>query len=167
MKKQFRIQPGQTTRLSVRGLTDPSSLKAFPRAVLISYGFFFGWAGGCFGWSGGCVGLCSRRRAGDSGGSRRFLGLPLRAEIRIPAPEGILPLFVERPSSYLQEEMFSKLVPSHLLLFMLDQRPVAVIVYEHGNHLINLFVWPVAASRKTGWLPIPRHAICRDRYVTL
>jgi anti-sigma factor RsiW len=22
---------------------------------------------------------------------------------------------------------------------MLDQRPVAAIVYEHGNHLINLF----------------------------
>jgi hypothetical protein len=60
LKKQFRIQPGQTTRFSVRGLTDPSSPKAFPRAVLISYGFFFGWAGGCFGWSGVCVGLCSR-----------------------------------------------------------------------------------------------------------
>ncbi len=41
-------------------------------------------------------------RAGDSGGSRRFLGLPLRAEIRIPAPEGILPLFVEHPSASLQ-----------------------------------------------------------------
>src|SRR6266403_1042069 len=27
---------------------------------LISYGFFFGWAGGRFGWSGGCAGLCSR-----------------------------------------------------------------------------------------------------------
>src|SRR5271169_1547545 len=55
------------------------------------------------------------RRAGDSGGSRRFLGLPLRTEIRIPAPEGILPLFVEHPSSYLQEEMCSLLAPSHLL----------------------------------------------------
>ena len=54
-------------------------------------------------------------RAGDSGGSRRFLGLPLRTEIRIPAPEGILPLFVEHPSSYLQEEMCSLLAPSHLL----------------------------------------------------
>jgi anti-sigma factor RsiW len=30
---------------------------------------------------------------------------------------------------------------------MLDQRPVAAIVYQHGNHLDNLFVWPVA-SRK-------------------
>jgi anti-sigma factor RsiW len=30
---------------------------------------------------------------------------------------------------------------------MLDERPVAAIVYQHGNHLINLFVWPVA-SRK-------------------
>jgi anti-sigma factor RsiW len=30
---------------------------------------------------------------------------------------------------------------------MVDQRPVAAIVYQHGNHLINLFVWPVA-SRK-------------------
>src|SRR5260370_38791123 len=54
-------------------------------------------------------------RAGDSGGSRRFLGLPLRAEIRIPAPEGVLPLFVEHPNSYLQEKMCSTLAPSHLL----------------------------------------------------
>ena len=38
-------------------------------------------------------------RAGDSGGSRRFLGLPLRAEIRIPAPEGVLPLLVEHAGS--------------------------------------------------------------------
>ncbi len=53
------------------------------------------------------------RRAGDFGGSRRFLGLPLRAEIRIPPPEGILPLFVEHPSSYLQEKMCSTLAPSH------------------------------------------------------
>jgi anti-sigma factor RsiW len=30
---------------------------------------------------------------------------------------------------------------------MVDQRPVAAIVYQHENHLINLFVWPVA-SRK-------------------
>jgi anti-sigma factor RsiW len=30
---------------------------------------------------------------------------------------------------------------------MVDQRPVAAIVYQHKNHLINLFVWPVA-SRK-------------------
>ena len=30
---------------------------------------------------------------------------------------------------------------------MLDQCPVAAIVYQHGNHSINLFVWPVA-SRK-------------------
>ena len=30
---------------------------------------------------------------------------------------------------------------------MLDQRSVAAIVYQHGNYLINLFVWPVA-SRK-------------------
>src|SRR5271157_490679 len=57
----------------------------------------------------------SARRAGDSGGSRRFLGLPSRTEIRIPAPEGILPLFVEHPSSYLQEKMCSTLAPSHLL----------------------------------------------------
>jgi anti-sigma factor RsiW len=30
---------------------------------------------------------------------------------------------------------------------MADQHPVAAIVYQHGKHLINLFVWPVA-SRK-------------------
>ena len=57
----------------------------------------------------------SSRRAGDSGGSSRFLGLPLRAEIRIPTSEGVLPLFVEHPSSYLQEKMCSLLAPSHLL----------------------------------------------------
>ena len=28
---------------------------------------------------------------------------------------------------------------------MLDQRSVAAIVYEHGNHVINLFVWPMAS----------------------
>ena len=54
-------------------------------------------------------------RAGDSGGSSRFLGLPLRAEIRIPAPEGVLPLFVEHTGSYLQEKMCSTLTPPHLL----------------------------------------------------
>ena len=30
---------------------------------------------------------------------------------------------------------------------MLDQRPVAAIVYQHGNHFIHLFIWP-APSRK-------------------
>lgn len=30
---------------------------------------------------------------------------------------------------------------------MLDERPVAAIVYQHGNNFINLFVWSVA-SRK-------------------
>jgi hypothetical protein len=31
--------------------------EGLPTPGLISYGFFFGWAGGCFcfGWSGGCV----------------------------------------------------------------------------------------------------------------
>jgi anti-sigma factor RsiW len=30
---------------------------------------------------------------------------------------------------------------------MLDQRPVAAIVYQHGNYFINLFVWPVSARK--------------------
>ena len=30
---------------------------------------------------------------------------------------------------------------------MLDQRPVAAIVYQHGNQLINLFVWPVSGRK--------------------
>src|SRR5271165_7142102 len=50
-------------------------------------------------------------RAGDSWGSSRFLGLRSRAEVRIPAPEGVLPLLVEHAGSYLQEEMRSTLAP--------------------------------------------------------
>src|SRR5580698_5435739 len=49
------------------------------------------------------------------GGSSRFLGLRSRAEIRIPAPESVLPLIVEHAGSYLQEEMRTALAPSHLL----------------------------------------------------
>jgi mycothiol system anti-sigma-R factor len=30
---------------------------------------------------------------------------------------------------------------------MLDKRPVAAIVYRHGNHFINVFVWPVAGRK--------------------
>ena len=30
---------------------------------------------------------------------------------------------------------------------MLDQRPVAAIVYQHGNQFINLFVWPVPGRK--------------------
>jgi anti-sigma factor RsiW len=30
---------------------------------------------------------------------------------------------------------------------VLDQRPVAAIVYQHGNHFINLFVWPVSGRK--------------------
>jgi hypothetical protein len=44
-------------RLSLALIVTPEGLLT---PGLISYGFFFGWAGGCFGWSGGCVGLCSR-----------------------------------------------------------------------------------------------------------
>jgi anti-sigma factor RsiW len=34
-------------------------------------------------------------------------------------------------------------------LDMLDQRPVAAIVYQHGNRFINLFVWPVSVEKST------------------
>src|SRR5271165_24641 len=68
-------------------------------------------------------------RAGDSWGSSRFLGLRSRAEVRIPAPEGVLPLLVEYAGSYLQEEMRSTLAPSHLLFlhhslahYLIDRR---------------------------------------------
>jgi anti-sigma factor RsiW len=30
---------------------------------------------------------------------------------------------------------------------MLDQRAVAAIVYQHRNHFINLFVWPVSGRQ--------------------
>jgi anti-sigma factor RsiW len=30
---------------------------------------------------------------------------------------------------------------------MLDKRPVGAIVYQHGNHFINIFVWPVAGRK--------------------
>jgi hypothetical protein len=30
---------------------------------------------------------------------------------------------------------------------MLDKRPVAAIVYQHGNQFINLFVWPVSGRK--------------------
>ena len=59
--------------------------------------------------------IAREEESGRFRGSRGFLGLPLRTEIRIPAPEGVLPLFVEHPSSYLQEKMCSTLAPSHLL----------------------------------------------------
>src|ERR1700675_661962 len=68
-------------------------------------------------------------RAGDSRGSSCFLGLRSRAEVRIPAPEGVLPLPVEYAGSYLQEEMRSTLAPSHLLFlhhslahYLIDRR---------------------------------------------
>src|ERR1700686_5289501 len=92
-----------------------------------------------------------RWRAGDSRGSSRFLGLRSRAEIRIPAPEGVLPLLVEHAGSYLQEEMCSTLAPSHLLFLhhslahdLIDRR-----LDETGSD-----PFPVAIA-----LPIIRHEL--------
>src|SRR5271165_800226 len=88
-------------------------------------------------------------RAGDSGGSRRFLGLPLRAEIRIPAPEGILPLFVEHQSSYLQEKMCATLAPSHLLFL---HHPFACRLDETGSDLFPVAIaFPVIGHE----FPVP------------
>ena len=73
--------------------------------------------------------LRARESGRFSGGSSRFLGLRSRAEVRIPAPEGVLPLLVEYAGSYLQEEMRSTLAPSHLLFlhhslahYLIDRR---------------------------------------------
>jgi hypothetical protein len=53
-------------------------------------------------------------RAGDSGGAGRFLGrLPFRAESRLPAPEGVFPLFIEHPSPDLQEQVRPTRAPAH------------------------------------------------------
>src|SRR5580692_9803535 len=102
------------------------------------------WARGLQAWS-------RTRRAGDSRGSSRFLGLRSRAEIRIPAPEGVLPLLVEHAGSYLQEEMCSTLAPSHLLFLhhslahdLIDRR-----LDETGSD-----PFPVAIA-----LPIIRHEL--------
>ena len=85
------------------------------------------------------------------GGSNRFLGLRSRAEVRIPAPEGVLPLLVEHAGSYLQEEMRSTLAPSHLLFLhhslahdLIDRR-----LDETGSD-----PFPVAIA-----LPIIRHEL--------
>jgi hypothetical protein len=65
-------------RLSLALIITPEGL---PTPGLISYGFFFGWAGGCFGWSGGCVGLRWRQsRSRAESGSTRLSGR--RSKIR-------------------------------------------------------------------------------------
>jgi hypothetical protein len=126
------------------------------------------------------------KRAGDSRGSSRFLGLRSRPEVRIPAPEGVLPLLVEYAGSYLQEEMRSTLAPSHLLFlhhslahYLIDRRldetgsdpfPVAIalpVVRYEPNFLSSLANLPrnrrlAAFFRAT---PPPRQAVGRTTEV--
>ena len=97
-------------------------------------------------------GLCiTVMESGRFRGSSRFLGLRSRAETRIPAPEGVLPLLVEHAGSYLQEEMCSTLAPSHLLFLhhslahdLIDRR-----LDETGSD-----PFPVAIA-----LPVVRHEL--------
>src|SRR5271157_4324187 len=84
-----------------------------------------------------------------SGGSSRFLGLRSRAEIRIPALEGVLPLLVERAGSYLQEEMCSTLAPSHLLF--LHHSLAHDLIYRRLDET-GSDPYPVAIA-----LPVVRH----------
>ena len=86
-----------------------------------------------------------------SGGARRFLGLSLRAEIRIPAPEGVLPFFVEYAGSYLQEEMRSTLAPSHLLFL---HHPFAHDLIDRRLDETGSDPFPVATA-----LPVVRHEL--------
>jgi hypothetical protein len=51
------------------------------------------------------------QESGRFRGSGRFLGLLLRAESQVPAPEGVLPLFVEHPGPYLQQQVHPALRP--------------------------------------------------------
>src|SRR5208282_3690319 len=94
---------------------------------------------------------CSPRRAGDSRGSRRFLDLSLRAEIRIPAPEGVLPLFVEHTGSYLQEKMCSTLTPPHLLSL---HHPFAYDLIDRRLDETGSDLFPVAIA-----FPVIRHEL--------
>src|ERR1700692_2129996 len=90
--------------------------------------------------------------SGRFSGSSRSLGLRSRAAIRIPAPARGLPLRVDHPGSYLQEEMCSTLAPSHLLFLhhslahdLIDRRldetgsdpfPVAIALPVVGHELL-------------------------------
>ena len=80
------------------------------------------------------------------GGSCRFLGLSLRAEIRIPAPEGVLPLFVEHPGSYLQEKMCSTLAPPHLLFLHHLHHPFAHDLIDRRLDETGSDLFPVAIA---------------------
>jgi Sigma-70 region 2 len=45
---------------------------------------------------------------------------------------------------------------------LLDRRAVAAIVYEHGKHVINLFVWPPPGNQDSGGLAaIAEDGFCR------
>src|SRR6516165_3732656 len=86
-------------------------------------------------------------RARDFRRSGCFLDLlPFRAEIQIPAPEGVLPLFVEHPGSYLQEKMCSTLAPPHLLFLHHLHHPFAHDLIDRRLDETGSDLFPVAIA---------------------